>query len=218
MAIGENFEEFARQIAARMDGTAERVGRAVELAFDRAGERWKSAMVGGGRGRLVLDGGKGKSEPLATRSGLLSSKFYVRRTEGSGLSTTMVMGNSALYARVQEYGTLGAGGELPDIVPVTAKALTIPLPAAMTGSGIPKEPSARAWPDTFLWINEDNPNADTLGYIVREDPSSPGDLEFLYRLALRVAIPPRLGMRRTFESQREQLDRDLAKAIEEGLA
>lgn len=216
MPIDHDFEALAARLGARAEKVAQAIGLEVERAFDRAGERWKAAMTGRVRGPLVLSGAKSRGEDLATRSGALGAGFYYRRDPGGGARSRMVLGNSAAHARVHEYGTVGAGGELPDIVPVTARALTIPLEDAMTPSGMPKEPSARDWPDTFLWYGEDK--GDGLGYIVREDPDDAGELQFLYKLVDRVAIPPRLGMRSTFAQQFPELDRELVAAIERAAA
>lgn len=215
MPFEDSLEEFARKIGADAEHLAQRIDREFEFLFDRAGERWKSTMTAKGRGPLSLGTPKARSAELATRSGALGSSFYYRREPNGGASSSMVLGNFAPYAKVHELGTVGAGGSLPDIVPVNKKALTIPLEDALTPSGLPKEPSARAWPDTFLWFSEDDRNGS--GYIVREDPNNEGELQFLYKLALRVAIPPRLGMRTTFEAQITDLDADLRAALERAI-
>lgn len=211
---GESLEEFARRLGADAERIAARVDAGVEYVFDRAGHRWKSAMEGRVRGPLVLEGGKPAGEDLATRRGTLGSSFYFRREPNKGARSTMLFGNSAPYARIHELGTVGRGGELPDIVPKNAKALTIPLPAAMTPSGVPKLKSAREWPDTFIWGGEDGLRG---AFIVREDPDSPGDLQFLYKLADSVAIPPRLGMRAMFQSQIPAIEGDVRAMIEGAL-
>jgi hypothetical protein len=48
------------------------------------------------------------------------------------------------YGYVQEVGTEGKGGELPDIKPVTKEYLTIPLPPALTPAGVVKNVALRA--------------------------------------------------------------------------
>ena len=55
---------------------------------------------------------------------LNSIRYEVRVTPGGG---EVVVGSYGVkYARIHEFGTVGAGGDLPDIVPVRAGALTIP--------------------------------------------------------------------------------------------
>jgi hypothetical protein len=96
------------------------------------------------------------------------------------------------YLRTQEFGTKGAGGSLPDIVPVNGDWLTIPMPAALDGRGVPLKEKARDWSDT-CFIRKKNPDGTTTLYIARRQKGS-DHLVFLYRLAKKVAIPPRLGL------------------------
>jgi hypothetical protein len=56
---------------------------------------------------------------------LLNSIRYEARITEDGAEVT-VGSYGVKYARIHEFGTVGAGGSLPDIVPVRAKKLTIP--------------------------------------------------------------------------------------------
>lgn len=215
--VETNLPDVLRQIQRALDGKRAGLLQGVADAFRRDGIRWESAMVASISGPLVLEGRKGAGERLATRkgsSGLRGSFFH--RVTGSNLTNLQIRkGSTSRYAGVHELGTVGAGGSLPDIVPKRARALTIPLAAAMTASGVAREPSARHWPDTFL-LYPARPTPGTIGWIVQDKGG--GEFVWLYRLASRVSIPPRLGMRRTHEEQGDARSRDILRSIREALA
>ena len=97
------------------------------------------------------------------------------------------------WARVHEYGTVGAGGTLPDIVPVSSKYLTVPLPPALDARGLPIHERARDWEsthDTFIYKSK---KGNLL--IAYRDPKNPKQLVNLYVLKESVAIKPRLRLR-----------------------
>ena len=79
---------------------------------------------------------------VGVRSGsLLRSRAVRVETDERGLPVIRVgyLSDALVdrYAAVQELGTQGAGGELPDITPDAARALAVPLRAARDGRGIP---------------------------------------------------------------------------------
>lgn len=212
--LEDSFRGEFQKIAEAFARKADAFGPLLERALKRDGIRWSRAMVGSFSGPLMLEGGKARSAALASRQGAggLRGSFFqrVQQTKG-GSRFTLVKGSTSRYAPTHELGTVGAGGELPDIVPKRAKALTIPLKAAMTPSGNPRKVKARDWENTFILSLRKGGN--TIGYIVRDKGG--GELEFLYRLARKVAIPPRLGMLMRHERGRAKtVDEILAAAME----
>ncbi len=82
-----------------------------------------------------------RGDVLRARSGVLArSVFGFVREDSSGFPTGVLgvrKGLADKYARIMEVGTVGAGGLLPDVVPVRARALAVPLPAALDRRGVP---------------------------------------------------------------------------------
>ena len=215
--IETNLGDVMRQIAAVLEKKPAGVLDAVRRAFLTDGARWEASMVSSISGPLVLEGRKDASAKLASRKGAagLRGAFFYRVTGSTLSNLKLVKGNTSRYAVTHELGTVGAGGTLPDIVPKRARALTVPLKAAMTASGVPREPSARHWPDTFILPATRAANRDTFGWIVQDRGG--GDLVFLYRLARRVSIPPRLGMLATHKGQEERRAGDILDALRRGI-
>jgi len=90
-----------------------------ETQGESGGEPWQSKKIkewGYDDGRAILTG---KSAEMLNR--------WFSYAEVEGNIGTAVVANSAPYSYVQELGTVGKGGVLPDIVPVNAKALFIPI-------------------------------------------------------------------------------------------
>lgn len=206
--------ELAR-MAKDIERKPEAVYKAVEKAFRRDGLRWKAAMIKRTGGPLYLGPGKPRRARVAARRGNagLRGGFYAQ-VSGSHLDDlTLSKGNTRRHAVVHEFGTVGAGGTLPDIVPKRARALTVPLPDAMTPSGVPRRAKARDWPDTFI-LNTTNGKA----FIVQSQGGSYDKLTFLYQLLRRVAIPPRLGMAKTHEKQAQKLGEEIFAFVKEALA
>lgn len=104
----------------KMEAIAFFCGQQVKTRFETRGTSggapWRApkwtTTVGFDDGRSILTGPTGD----------LLSRFHSYGTE-----TEAITGNDAKYARVQQLGTKGKGGVLPDIVPKRAKALFIPL-------------------------------------------------------------------------------------------
>jgi len=112
---------------------------AVKQFFDRQG------IIIAGR----ISRGMGSGNGL-WRSGALAKSMWGWGEIYGGVPAIRVgslRGPALKYVAVQEYGTVGAGGELPTIVPkaLMVKNLAIPLDAALTPSGIPKKPRPQDW-------------------------------------------------------------------------
>lgn len=223
----DSFRREFQKLADALERKAAVFQPLLERALKQDGIRWRSEMVGSFTGPLVLEGAKGRGEALASRSGAsgLRRSFFWRIDRSAqsrdvsgrfskGKQISLVKGTYSFYGHLHEKGTVGAGGTLPDIVPKRARALTIPLKAAMTPSGVPREVKARDWKDTFFLSLRKG--GKTIGYIVRDKGG--GELEFLYRLALKVAIPPRLGMVMRHERGAEKRTTDVMVAIRKALA
>lgn len=220
--ISTNWEAIFSEVGRAMRSKADAFYPEIRRAFERDGVRWVSGMQGSISGPLVLGGAKSSAARLSSRqgaSGLKGSFRYV--VEGADLnSLTLRKYSTKRYAKTHELGTVGAGGTMPDIVPVTAKALAIPLEPAMTPAGVPRRPGPRDWEGLFVYSEPkggfQDPN--TVAYLARPDPSQEGELEFLYRLAARVAIPPRLGMRDRHQADAEKRQADIGRGARKALA
>lgn len=100
-------------------------------------------------GRIVKDalsGGNG----LRRRTGSLARSMDGRGEIVGGVPAIRVgslRGPALKYVALQEYGTVGAGGELPTIVPkgLMVKNLAIPINQALTPSGVPRKPRPGDW-------------------------------------------------------------------------
>lgn len=116
-----------------IEGTRRGLLRGMKLAESEA-----VRILRGGPGNTP---GPGPGSGRAAGTGVLARSVigYVR-TGADGLPIGAIgvrKGLADKYARIQELGTVGAGGILPDIQPVRARALTIPLAAARDARGVP---------------------------------------------------------------------------------
>lgn len=89
--------------------------------------------------------------------------------------------------------------------------LTIPLPAALDGRGVPLRQSARDWDNTFVAESR-------AGNLIVFQKRSRGDIVPLYVLKKFVRIPPRLGMRAEIVRNRPEFRRNLQAKIRELIA
>lgn len=90
-----------------------------------------------------------------------------------------------------------------------AQYLTIPLPAALDGRGVPKRPTARSWPNTFIQRSRK-------GNLLIFQKRGPKEIIPLYVLKKSVRIPRRLAFQEAFEAGRDMLaDRLAAELIKE---
>ena len=121
---------------------------------------------------------------LASRSGrALQSIRDSVRVEGATFDDIQGRIGGVHYLKIQETGGT--------ITPKKAQYLTVPLPAAMDGAGVPLKRSAREWDNTFVARSK---NGNLLIFQRRGKAVTP-----LYLLVKKVTIPPRLGMRQTLE-------------------
>jgi hypothetical protein len=194
-----------------MAGTLEALRRAMLQTLDADGARWEGSLAKSIRGPLFLGPGKSVDADLATRSGRL------RRSFGNALSGTEQLEGmtsqkytSSPYALIHELGGI--------IRAKTARMLAIPLPPAMTASGVPRLPGPRAYGrglfmlrirgKYFLARKQPQSKAQqqsqalsslARGHGARTRKRPKRKLELLYILKDRVIITPRLGMRKFHE-------------------
>lgn len=118
----------------------------------------------------------------------------VSKRSGDGVNQII----RAPYVEGNSFNTLKAGfrltgymvyHELGATKKAGGKLLTIPLPAALDGRGVPLRPSARDWPNTFVGTSR----AGNLLIFQRRGSS----IIPLYVLKQSVSIPARLGIRAT---------------------
>lgn len=203
-------------LARRIDRAAVRLGdgiiEAVEDSFGDFGRRWVNRMEARVTG-TYSPRPKSAGSLLASRGGALRRGFIyaVIRVDGS---VSVRLSNRERYWSTHELGTKGAGGELPTIRPKRAQALTIPLEAALTKSGRPKQGKARArdWDDLFVFRFPQSSDVDE-AFLARDTDN--GDLELIFRLAKKVDVPPRLGGRKALaDLVTERLIPRLSSAID----
>lgn len=107
-----------RSLAIRLAPTTAKMQRIADKAQQQVNERFETGGVSGG---VAWPPGKmptGKSPPLSG----LQSTFHTASSHGEAL-----VASGYFVTLVHHLGTRGKGGILPDIVPVHAKALFIPL-------------------------------------------------------------------------------------------
>lgn len=190
------------RLQAAIDQAPGRLFRNLRGALRDSGADWEGKMQ-----RRVRGG-----SPLRRRTGALARSLR-QDTRGSSLrNLEMRAATTSPYAKVQEFGTSGAGGQLPDIRPKNGKALTVPLSDNLTSAGVPRYPSAaalRATGETFLLKTKSGK-----AFIVKREGET---LRWLWILKDRVAIPPRLGFFATWRQLRDRRRRRLRQAVSDTL-
>lgn len=210
--VSDSFEVTGEQIRRALSGKRIALTEEFHRVFRRDGVRWQEGMAPRLRGPLVLGQAKSPTALLASRrpaAGLAGSLFAEVLGSGRGLDDLrLVKGSTSHYAKVHELGTVGAGGKLPDIVPVRRQWLTIPTQRAMTPSGVPRRAGARSWPGLRFFPGKPK-NGEERAYLV-----GPGGLaEIFYVLVKRTAVAPRMGMVDTHVSHAEKRRKDVMVAI-----
>lgn len=233
MADGDTFSTNAGEVGRQLDEALSKAPAAVVSALAEAlrrdGERWQSAMQESINGPLVLGRGKPRTSALATRrgsAGLKGSFFYA--VQGDTFDTLQLRKFSTEpSAMLHEHGGT--------VVPRNGKWLAIPLPAAMTPSGVPREPGPRSYGDlAFIPSRRSSQYAflaritHTLGASRQtgfDDDGAPKfsakgktQVEYLYLLAKSVTIPPRLGMEKTHRQQESERLADIGRLLVKYLA
>ena len=161
------------------NGSAKVLSRELKTFLDSVAQALASRHSGG------WPGGTG-ADTLSKRSGTLVNSIIASvRVNGDTFATIQgSIGSDAPYAGIQEFGGT--------IVPKNAKYLTVPLAAALDGSGVPIYPQARDWPNTFVAKSK----AGNLIIFQKRGTS----IVPLYVLKSSVTIPPRLGMKKTLDA------------------
>jgi len=137
---------------------------------------------------------------LSKRSGKLSASLNPSRiaTSGAIASNLEVSFTLTGIASVHERGAT--------IRPKRAKYLTVPLPPALTGRGLPKKPSARDWKNTFVLKSKK-------GNLLIVQKKGKNELTPLYVLKKSVTIPKRLGFEEAFMAGRDFLADKIADDV-----
>lgn len=144
---------------------------------------------------------------LKVRSGRLSNSIgFIVRGEGADLKAEIGSGvrngKRVVYANILE-----TGGK---IVPKKSQYLTIPLPGALTASGVARKPNARSWKNTFVARAKS-------GNLVIFQNQTKGKVLPLYVLKKSVTIKPKLWMSKTvIQNQAKVLD-IMKREIDEAL-
>lgn len=166
---------------------------------------------------------------LNRRTGNLARSITGRGEMLDGLPAMRIgifRGPSLKYAAVQEFGTVGAGGKLPTIVPKKGKALAIPIKGGgATNAGVAKFESPReAPPLTFIPIGKNNPNivgglfqTSTLKskIIGQKRALSLKAVKLWYLLVLKTDIKPKHYLRKGLKAYMPDLRKNLAKFLVE---
>ncbi len=127
-------------------GTPGYVEKQIVGFFKREGQ-----IVAGRISTDWLSGGNG----LRRRTGSLARSVVGQGEVYGGVPAIRVgslRGPALRYVAVHEFGTVGAGGTLPTIVPKQAKNLAMPVGKALTPSGVPKYPSPRNYPGKLYYV------------------------------------------------------------------
>lgn len=205
--IDPRFSELFREIRTHVEKGGARLFPGMVRAFRRDALRWDRAMAQRFSGPLSLDGRKSPSARLASRqgeSGLRGSLGTLVRHSGNLGSLELRKFSTSRYAITHEKGTRAAGGTVT-LRPKRARALTIPFADALTPSGVQRYPSARDYPGTWIFGDED------AAFIVTSEGD---DIVFLFLLFRgEPKIPPRLGMIETHKSGEKKRLADIGKEM-----
>lgn len=152
---------------------------------------------------------KSTNEPLSRRTGsLLDSLAYrieARKVDGDPEIRLRNFSAGNASARLQELGTVGAGGKLPDITPKRARILAIPTEHAQTRAG-----DVRGGPRSYdgFWLKT---SGGTLLFVEKSTNKA------LFVGVHRVAVPPRLKHRATFRKNMPEHKRRLQAGVRKAL-
>ena len=128
------------KLFAAMVRKPELLAKNIRTAFVVASGKLQSEVVKGFSATSSRAVSKPRAAAIGSRTGALAQS--VKGTaEGRTLEDLRIVlragSRRAFYAATQEYGTVGAGGTLPNITPnPPRKYLTIPLPITMTARGV----------------------------------------------------------------------------------
>jgi len=170
---------FSDELKRDWDGSAKVLSRELKSFLDSVAQALVKRHSGGWPGGTTVD-------TLSKRSGTLVNSIVASvRVSGETFNTIQgTIGSDTPYAAIQEFGGV--------IKAKNVTYLTIPLPAALDGNGVPLKTKARDWPNTFVAKSK----AGNLIIFQRRGTS----IVPLYVLKTSVTIPPRLGMKKTLDA------------------
>ena len=191
------FRSNADKVVANINKKSRDMGRQAQKLMDKLGADWEREMVLGQFSGYYQGATVGNK--LRNRSGNLKSSIRFKSLGGStiGEAGVLVMAGSAAagYAKLQETG------KPRPLKPKRRRYLRIPLPGAMTGSGVVRAEnkpmkSGSGWRTAGgkkTFVRENNGKA----IVYRKDG---GDrITPLFLLKASVRVKPRLGMERTLK-------------------
>lgn len=152
---------------------------------------------------------------IQRRSGALINSFKFQLEDSGGSPRVVMFTDSTAYARKQEFGGT--------IVPVRRKFLTVPLPPALTASGVLKG-GARLVERGDDYYTADgkrtaifgDPNVSAI--IAAVNPGRRGTITPLYALKRSVRLRPRLGFMKTFREKTQPFfHSDLSRLLREAM-
>lgn len=165
----------ADQVAGELGAMSARIGAGVERALQKTGAQHVRTAT-----KELFTG---PPDSLQSRSGGLRRSLGWA-TRGAGLASELTV-FAGPPARTHEYGAV--------IHAKRARYLTIPLRAALTPSGVPRKPNARAWDDAFILKARS-------GKLFLARKRGKRGLDLLYKLQESVRIPARFGFRKHFQT------------------
>lgn len=167
-------------------------GPEMQAALHRAGNLLRNAVT------LSI-----RSSGLKVRTGSLLNAVNFEVGEADGKPYVAVSIDGVKYARVHEYGTVGAGGKLPDIVPKHGKFLTIPAAREY------EQVTARQIFDRLQFLAKGD---GITGARFMDTSKTPNVVA--YWLKRKVAIPPRPFFLRAVMASLDQVQEILNKGLE----
>ena len=204
------------KLFAAMVRKPELLAKNIRTAFVVASGKLQSEVVKGFSATSSRAVSKPRAAAIGSRTGALAQS--VKGTaEGRTLEDLRIVlragSRRAFYAATQEYGTVGAGGTLPNITPnPPRKYLTIPLPITMTARGVKRSGYDIVKDGKGYRTKDYGPTFIAGNAVMITKPS--GKAVPIYALKKSVAIPPRLRMGVTIENNREMIARALGLAID----
>lgn len=154
-------------------------------------------LVGAAKDNIAARSGPEGAWPKSPLSDLFAGPRIWRdisrslRAQVYGLGDTVIVGSPHIAAAVRQQGTVGAGGTLPDIVPVAKKALTIPLSDPASKASYNGINARAAFPGSFIIHKKDGFDPASIGCIATyQGEGKNKKLVLLYKLVAKAAIRP----------------------------
>lgn len=169
------FRAFAKAVRDDWDGSAKVLSTELRSFLDSVAEALAE------RHGTSWPGGTGPKTLSRRSGGLVTSILESVQVTGTAFGDIEGHIGAGFPGVVHEFGAV--------IKPRTAKYLTIPLPEALDGRGVPLKKSAREWQNTFVARSKAG------NLIIFQKRGA--QIVPLYVLKSQVTIPPRLGMGET---------------------